>query len=294
MRMRIGFVGLGTMGEPIANNLRKAGHDVTVWNRTASKADHIVSKGGKLAGSAREAASGRDLVFTCVSDEKALDAVLDGAEGVLAGMSAGDVLVDLSTAGTRAAKSVAERAGSRGARFVACPIVGSRPAAEKAQIVLVAGGPEAARERARPALHAVSARIFELEDPVHAALLKLCVNAVGTAMMTAFAEALAVAVAGGLDVSRFVETLQASSFHSPLFLMKGELIEHKDWSPRFTLALAEKDQRLAQEAAADYGAKVPLNETVRRLLGDAASHGHGREDVAAVAELFFEWTGRKG
>jgi 3-hydroxyisobutyrate dehydrogenase-like beta-hydroxyacid dehydrogenase len=293
MRLRIGFVGLGTMGEPIANNLRKAGHDVTVWNRTPSKADHIVSKGGRLATSARDAAAARDLVFTCVSDEKALDAVLDGPDGVLAGMKDGDVLVDLSTAGTRAARSAAERAGARGVRFVACPILGSRPAAEKAQVVLLAGGPEAARERARPALHAVSARIFELEDPVQAALLKLCVNAVGGAMMTAFAEALAVAVAGGLDVGRFVEVLQASSFHSPLFLMKGELIEHKDWTPRFTLALAEKDQRLAQEAAAEYGAKVPLNEAVRKVLADATSHGHGREDVAAVAELFFEWAGRK-
>ncbi|HYD41650.1 MAG TPA: NAD(P)-binding domain-containing protein, partial [Anaeromyxobacter sp.] len=94
MRMRIGFVGLGTVGEPIANNLRKAGHEVTVWNRTPAKANHIVSKGGKLATSARECAAGRDLVFTCVADERALDAVLDGPDGVLAGLAHGDVLVD--------------------------------------------------------------------------------------------------------------------------------------------------------------------------------------------------------
>src|SRR5512140_2968044 len=153
MRMRIGFLGLGTVGEPIANNLRKAGHELTVWNRTRSKADHIVSKGGKLAATPRECATGRELVFTCVSDEKALDALLDGPDGALAGLAKGDVLVDLSTAGTRSA------------RFVACPILGSRPAAEQAQLVLIAGGPAAARERARPALRAVSARMFELEDP---------------------------------------------------------------------------------------------------------------------------------
>src|SRR5512147_2843170 len=102
MRMRIGFVGLGTMGEPIANNLRKAGHDLTVWNRTPAKSNHIVSKGGKLAKTARECASGRDLVFTCVSDEQALEAVLEGPDGVLAGLAEGDLLIDLTTCGTRA------------------------------------------------------------------------------------------------------------------------------------------------------------------------------------------------
>jgi 3-hydroxyisobutyrate dehydrogenase-like beta-hydroxyacid dehydrogenase len=293
MRMRIGFLGLGTMGEPIANNLRKAGHDITVWNRTRSKADHIVSKGGKLARTPRECAAGRDLVFTCVSDEKALDAVLDGPEGALAGLGRGDTLVDLSTAGTRSARSVASRAAARGAAFVASPVLGSKPAAEQAQVVLVVGGPAAAREKARPALHAVSSRIIELEDPVQAALVKLCVNAVGGAMIAAFGEALALGASGGVPISTIVEVLQASSFHSPLFLMKGELVERRDWASRFAIALAEKDQRLAQEAAAEQGAKVPINEAVRRLLAEAVESGRGDKDIAAVADLFLEWAKKK-
>src|SRR5512138_1285467 len=255
MRLRIGFLGLGTIGEPIANNLRKAGHEVTVWNRTPAKADHIVSKGGKLARTPRECAAGRDLVFTCVSDDKALEAVLEGPDGALAGLAKGDVLVDMSTAGTRSAASVAERTARAGASFVACPILGSRHAAEQAQVVLVAGGPPAARERARPALHAVSARMFEMDDPVQAALVKLCVNAVGDAMVAGFAEALALAVAGGLSVSRLVALLQAFSFHSPLFLIKGYLVERREFAPGFAVRLAEKDQRLAQEAAGQHGMK---------------------------------------
>jgi 3-hydroxyisobutyrate dehydrogenase-like beta-hydroxyacid dehydrogenase len=289
MRMRIGFLGLGTMGEPIANNLRKAGHDLTVWNRTRSKADHIVSKGGKLARTPRECASGKDLVFTCVTDEKALDAVLDGPDGALAGLVRGDTLVDLSTAGTRSARSVGARAAERGAAYLASPILGSRPAVEQAQVVLLVGGPGPVREKARPALHAVSARMIELDEPVDAALMKLCVNAVGNAMIAGFAEALALGASGGLPVWKMVEVLQASSFHSPLFLMKGELIERKDWGPRFAISLAEKDQRLAQEAAAEQGAKVPVNEAVRRLLADAVESGRGQRDVAALADLFFEW-----
>ena len=291
--MRFGFLGLGTMGEPIANNLRRAGHDLTVWNRTPSRAGHIVSKGGKLADTPRACATGRDLVFTCVSDEAALEAVLEGPDGVLAGLAAGDVLVDLTTAGVRSARSVSERVAARGAQFVSCPILGSRTAAEQAQIVLVAGGPAAARERARSALHAISVRLFELEDAAEAAMIKLCVNAVGGAMFAAFAEAVALGAAAGVSVPRLVEVLQASSFHSPLFLMKGELIEKQDFAPRFRIALAEKDQRLAQEAAADVGAKVPINEAVRRILGQAAESGRGDQDVAAVTALFLEWSKAK-
>jgi 3-hydroxyisobutyrate dehydrogenase len=293
MRMRIGFLGLGTMGEPIANNLRRAGHDLTVWNRTRSRADHIVSKGGKLARTARECAAGKDLVFTCVSDEKALDEVLDGPEGVLAGLARGDTLIDMSTAGTRSARSVAARAADRGAAFLASPILGSRPTVEKAQVVLLVGGAGPAREKARPALHAVSARIIELDDPVQAALMKLCVNAVGAAMIAGFGEALALGASGGLPPWKLVEVLQASSFHSPLFLMKGELVEREDYAPRFAVSLAEKDQRLAQEAAAEQGARVPVNEAVRRLLADAIESGRGDKDVAAVADLFLEWAKAK-
>jgi len=284
--MRIGFLGLGTMGEPIANNLRKAGHDLAVWNRTAARTEHIVQKGGTLARTPRECAAGKDLVFTCVSDEKALDAILEGPDGALAGMKEGDIHVDLSTAGTRSARALAQREAKLGIRFVACPILGSKVAAEQAQVVLVAGGPGPARERARPALHAVSSRLFEVEDPVQAALLKLCVNAVGGAMITGFGEALGLAQAGGVEVWRMVEVLQASAFHSPLYLMKGELIEKKDFAPRFKVALAEKDQRLAQEAAADLGTKVPVNEAVRRIFAETAAGGRADQDIAAVAELF--------
>ena len=293
MRMRIGFLGLGTMGEPIANNLRKAGHEITVWNRTASKANHIVSKGGKLARTAKECATGKDLVFTCLADEKALDAVLESADGCLAGLAAGDVLVDLSTAGARSAKAVAKRAADRGIQFLCAPILGSKTAAEQAQIVLLAGGPGAAREKARPALHAVSARIIELDDAVQAALMKLCVNAVGGAMIAGFSEALALGVSGGLPIWKIVEVIQASPFHSPLFLVKGELVERQDWAPRFAIALAEKDQRLAQEAASDQGAKMPINEAVRRLLSEAVESGRGEKDVAALADLFLQWARKR-
>src|SRR5512133_83958 len=290
MPIQIGFLGLGTMGTAMANNIRKTGLGLTVWNRTPERAQPFAAKGARVAKTPRECATGRDVVITCVSDEKALDAILEGPDGVLAALKPGDVLVDMSTAGTRAAKSVAERVAKRGARFVAAPVLGSRPAAEKAQLVVVAGGPREARERAHPALHAVSARIFEMDDPIQAALLKVCVNAVGGAMMAAFGESLALAVTGGVPLGRFIEVLQASGFHSPLFLMKGEQIINDDYDPRFSLALAAKDLRLASESAADQGASMPVSGAVRRLFSQAVSADRGAKDMAAVADLLLEWT----
>ncbi len=291
--MKIGFLGLGTMGAPMANNLRKSGHSVTVWNRTAGKAETLVKKGARAAATPREAASGQDVVFLCVSDEKAVDAVLDGPDGVLVGIAAGTVLVDASTSGVRSARSAEERARAKGVAFLAAPLLGSRAMAEKAQLTVVVGGPTEAREKARPALRAVSARIIELDTAPKAALMKLVVNAVGGAMMAAFGEALALGASGGLEIEKIIETIQASSFHSPLYLMKGEQILNKDWSPRFAVSLAEKDQRLAQEAGAAQGAKLPINAAVRRLFADAVESGRGDKDMCSVADLFFEWAGVK-
>ncbi len=290
MPIQIGFLGLGSMGTAMANNIRKTGQGLTVWNRSPERTLPFAAKGARVAKTPNECATGRDVVITCVSDEKALEAILEGPDGVLAALRPGDVLVDMSTSGTRAARSIADRVAKRGARFVAAPVLGSRPAAEKAQLVVVAGGPREARERAHPALHAVSARIFEMDDPIQAALLKVCVNAVGGAMMASFGESLALAATGGVPLGRFIEVLQASGFHSPLFLMKGEQIINDDYDPRFSLALAAKDLRLASESAADQGAAMPVSGAVRRLFGQAVAADRGAKDMAAVADMLLEWT----
>jgi 3-hydroxyisobutyrate dehydrogenase-like beta-hydroxyacid dehydrogenase len=291
MRMRIGFVGLGTMGFAMAHNLARAGHVVTLWNRTGSKVDPLLRKGALRAETPRHAATGQDLVFTSLSDERAIEQVLEGEQGLLAGLGQGEVLVDTSTVGLRATRWMEERVGAKGAMLVAAPVLGSKAAAEKAQLVVVAGGPRAALEKARPALHAISARLVELDSAAHASLMKLVVNAIGGAMMAGFSEALALGAKGGLDVARIVETVQASSFHSPLYLMKGEQILQQDYEPRFALSLAEKDQRLVQEAAAEFGARLPINGAVRALLAEGVRTGRGEQDMAAIADLFFEWAG---
>src|SRR6202162_365291 len=126
MRMRIGFLGIGTMGAPLANNLRKAGYAVTAWNRTAARLAPLAKKGASAAAPPRACAEGKDLVFTCLADERALAAVLDGPEGALAGLRRGDLLVDTSTAGTRATRAIRAQVEGLGAQFVSAPLLGSR------------------------------------------------------------------------------------------------------------------------------------------------------------------------
>jgi len=289
MRLRLGFIGLGTMGEPIANNLRKAGHDLAVWARTPASADKLVKKGAVRADTPRACAAGRDVVFLCLTDAQANEAVLEGPDGVLAGLGKGSVLVDLGTSGTRATRALADQVARQGAQLVAAPVLGSRAAAEKAQLVVVAGGPAEALARVRPALHAIGARLFELDSAVHAELTKLCIASVGAAMATGLAEAMALGASGGLDPARVLEVLQASNFHSPFHLMKGEQMLAGDYAPRVAARLVEKDQRLVQEAAGEQGARLPVNAAARQLLADAVASGRGDQDLAVVADLLFEW-----
>jgi 3-hydroxyisobutyrate dehydrogenase-like beta-hydroxyacid dehydrogenase len=199
------------------------------------------------------------------------------------------VLVDLGTSGVRATRALAERVAKQGAQLVAAPVLGSRAAAEKAQLVVVAGGPAEALARVRPALHAIGARLFELDSAVHAELTKLCIASVGAAMATGLAEAMALGASGGLDPARVLEVLQASNFHSPFHLMKGEQILAADYAPRVAARLVEKDQRLVQEAAGEQGARLPVNAAARQLLADAVASGRGDQDLAVVADLLFEW-----
>ncbi len=289
MRLRLGFIGLGTMGGPVANNLRKAGHELTVWSRTPTAADTLVKKGASRADTPRACAAGRELVFLCLTDASANEAVLEGPDGVLAGLGKGAVLVDLGTSGTRATRALAERVAKHGGQLVAAPLLGSRVAAEKAQLVVVAGGPAEALAKVRPALHAIGARLFELDSAVHASLAKLCIASVGAAMATGLAEAMALGASGGLDPAKVLEVLQASGFHSPFHLMKGEQMLAGDYAPRVAARLVEKDQRLVQEAAAEQGAKLPVNAAARQLLSDVVASGRGDRDLAVVADLLFEW-----
>lgn len=281
--MRIAFLGLGTMGEPMAHNLLAAGHALTVWNRTQGRAAALVRKGAVLAASPRAAVAGAELVLTMLTDEHALTAVLGGEAGALRGLEAGQLFVEMSTIGREAALAAAREVQARGARFLDAPVSGTRAPAIAGKLLVLVGGAKEDYARAEPALAALGAvrHVGKLGD---AAATKLVLNGTGAQMLMALASTLGLARRLGLDPSIVFDTIQAGAFSTPLFAGKRERLlgDAPGADPEFTITLWEKDQRLVLEEAARLGYEMPTLEKVHEVMLRAIDAGLGDEDIAAI------------
>src|SRR5208282_2386873 len=204
--MKVGFLGLGRMGSGIAANILKAGHDLAVWNRSREKAEPLVRSGAVLARTPREAADGRDIVITMLADDAALEQVLSGDNGLIAGLKANALHISMSTISVAAADSVAARHASQGQRFISACVFGRPDAAAAAKLFVVTAGDAADIARARPILEVVGQRVFEVgERPSHANLVKLCGNFTIMAAIEAMGEAMALAEKGGVKKAKLLE-----------------------------------------------------------------------------------------
>ena len=283
--MRIGFLGLGTMGAPMASNLVRAGHAVTVWNRSRGKAEAIES--ATIATTPRDAARGSELVITMLADEHALCQVLDGPDGVLAGIGQGALLVDMSTVGRKTALEVADRAHEREARFMDAPVSGSRRPAIDGTLIILCGGQDADVAFATPVLSALG--VVRHVGPLGAgASMKLVINGLGAQLFTALGSALGLGEKLGLDREATLDLVMQTPFASPSFaLRRGRLLapDAPD-TPDFPIRLLEKDQRLVLEEAARVGLPMPALEAVRGELQRAIELGHGDEDMASIIKLY--------
>src|ERR1035441_9938979 len=210
MKPSVGFIGLGLMGRSMAANLLKAGYDLTVWNRTASRADALVAQGAKRAATPRDVAAASEVVFTMVSDPPALESVLWGEAGVFAGTPRGSVLVDSSTVSPGLARRAASVAASHGAEFLDAPVTGGTWGAEKGELVFMVGGEVETLKRVEPVLGAMGKRWFHLGPHGAGQTVKLAMNLILGLQVEAFAEALALVLRGGVAGERLVEVLQSS------------------------------------------------------------------------------------
>ena len=274
--MKVGFLGLGRMGSGIAANILKAGHDLKLWNRTPEKAEPLIRDGAVLARSPREAADGRDIVFTMLADDAALEQVLSGDDGLIAGLKAGALHVSMSTISVAAADAVAARHASRGQRFISACVFGRPDAAAAAKLFVVAGGDAAEIARARPILDVVGQRVFEVgERPSAANLVKLCGNFSIMAAIETLGEAMALAEKGGVGKAKLLEVLTGTLFDAPAYRTYGQILVNESFRPAgFAAPLGLKDMRLAGEAAYDTVTPMPLLSLLRdRLLETIAREG---------------------
>ena len=285
--MHVAFLGLGIMGRPMASNLVKAGHEVTVWNRTAGKA----VEGARTAASPAEAAVGAEVIWTCVSDTKAVENVLFGPQGVHESLATGQMIVDSSTISPSATRQFAERVRAGGVQYVDAPVTGSKVGAESGTLIFIVGGEESAIEKLKPLFAATGKKFFRMGETGKGQVAKLAMNLQIALIYEGLAEALTLAAKLGVDASTMMPLIEASMVRSGVMEYKAPFVLKRDFSPNFPLRLMRKDIRLALEAAKEARVKLPALETVEEIYDMATEDGHENLDYAATLTLLEKWAG---
>lgn len=285
--MRVAFLGLGIMGHAMATNLAKAGHEVTVWNRSAGK--HV--EGAQTLASPAEAAQGAEVIWLCVSDTAAVESVVFGPNGVEQSLTEGVVIADSSTISPSATRKFAERVAQKGVQWVDSPMTGSKAGAEAGTLLFMIGGDEQAIEKLKPLYAAMGKKIFRMGETGKGQSAKLVMNLQIALIYEGFAEALTLAAKLGVDTESLVHLINSSMVKSGVVEYKAPFVLNRDFSPNFPLRLMRKDIRLALEAAKESRVKLPGLETVEEIYDVAVEDGHADLDYAAILLLLEKWAG---
>ena len=285
--LRVSVVGTGRMGSAMVGRLVDAGHDVTVFNRTRSRAEPVAAAYDlAIAPTPRDAASAADVVIVSLADDGALRDAYLGPDGIVAGLPAGTVVADTSTVDPATIVALGEEVDRVGAALIDTPVSGSVSTVQTGQLLVMAGGDEAALARARPALDAFARRVISLGALGAGATMKLVVNAMVHGLNAALAEALVLAEKSGVERSAAYEVIASSAVAAPFVLYKRAAYEHPDDTPvAFALDLVAKDLELAAGLAARVGADVPQLATNRAVVQRALDAGLGQADLSAIATL---------
>lgn len=282
MAARIALAGLGLMGVPIAERLIAAGYDLTVYNRTPEKAEPLVLLGAALVREPRELLGRGGVCLTTLADDLALEAVVLGRDGILAGASAGSTLVDLSTVSPAASARVAFAAAGAGVHYLRAPVSGNPAVVRAGGLTIVVSGPRAVFDELQGLLTAIGPHLFHVGEGDEARVVKLALQVMigGTAEL--LAEALTLAEASGVERGRLLEVMASSAVGSPFVRYKTAPLLADDFSATFTTAMMLKDVGLVRALAAEAGVRLPVTDELARLLGETAARGHGDRDFMAL------------
>ncbi|MEN3310857.1 MAG: 3-hydroxyisobutyrate dehydrogenase [Actinomycetota bacterium] len=276
---RIAVLGAGIMGGPMARNLVRAGHEVTIWNRTEAKARALEQDGAHVALSPDAAVADAEIVLTMLADAHAVDSVmLEG--GGLAAMADGALWIQSSTVGVAATERLAELAERREVTFVDAPVLGTKKPAEEGQLVMLASGSDEARSRCHPVFRAIARDQVWVGEAGAGTRLKLVVNSWILCTVENIAETFVLCEALGLDPRNFLEAIGGGAMDMQYAHLKGEAMMNEDFPASFPLYLARKDVALILEAAGEL--KLPLVRATLQQFDRAFELGHGDEDMSAV------------
>ena len=279
--MKIGFLGLGKMGTPMAMHLLAAGHELRVWNRSERKADPLIHEGAILAGTPAEAELGADAVVTMLFDDRAHEEVFFGPGGLMDAMSPGVLHISSSTISVALSERLTQEHAKRGHEFVAAPVFGRPNVAEEGRLWIVAAGARKAVERALPLLETYSRGITVVgAEPRQAHAVKLGGNFLIGVMIQALSESFVYAEKQGIDPATFFEAVNSALFQSPFYAAYSKVILNPPEQPGATIELGEKDLRLLREAADSRSTRLSLADLLAQAFAEARAAGLAQEDWA--------------
>ena len=282
---KIGFVGLGIMGIPMSKNLIKAGFDLTVWNRTASRMDEIVSAGAAAGASAADVAARSDVTITMLTDSPVVEEVVLADKGIMEGAKPGSVLIDMSTISPSVTRSIAGRLEEKSVHMMDAPVSGSLPGAISATLSVMVGGDEEVFDRCLPILDAMGGQVTYCGLNGMGQTTKLANQIIGLGTLGAVCEGLVFAVKAGGNPEALLKAFKAGAAASWMVENLGAKIFEGDFAPGFMVDLAQKDLRLVQEAAAELNVPLLTTPLVSSVYRAAQQAGSGREGIQATVKV---------
>lgn len=280
---KVGFIGLGIMGQPMCRNILAAGHDVMVYNRSRDKMRPLIEAGAFGTASVAELVARSEVIITMLSDPAAVWEVVAETAGVLSALSPGKTYIDMSTVSPDSSREIAAMVRKTGADFLEAPVLGSRKPAVERELVILVGGDPAVAERMEPVLSAMGKKTVYLGEVGKAAHMKLIVNQMMGTLLCVFAEAGLTGLAAGIPAEKILEVVQSSVVGCLAIAIKGrEMLVDREFPPNFPLKHAHKDMRLAVLAGDQVGVPTPVTAAAYQLFSIAKERGFGDRDVAAV------------
>jgi len=291
--MKVGFIGLGNMGSAMARNLIKAGHALTVFNQTKSRAEELRPLGAKVTSSPSEAALDAEALITMVANDQAVEDVIFGTGKIIDALPAGAVHIAMSTMSVALSRRLVAAHGQKKQNFIAAPVFGRPDAAAAAKLFIAAAGPADQIARCRILFDAMGQKTFIVGDEAPAAnLVKVTANFLITTVIESLGEAFALIRKSGVAPEKFLEVLIGSLFAAPIYKTYGGMIAADNFEPvGFSMTLGMKDNRLVLAAAEDAAVPMPMASLIRDRMLTATAQGLGEADWAAIARISFQEAG---
>jgi 3-hydroxyisobutyrate dehydrogenase len=274
-------------------NLLKAGHPITVYNRTADKCKPCADQGAQVADSPKAAAEGQDVVISMISDDSALEAVTFGPDGAFGGMKSGSVYIDMSTVSPASSACVAEAADDKGIKYLRAPVSGSTVLAEAGTLTIFASGPKDAYDKVEEMFGVMGQKSFHVGTGEEARYLKLVLNMMVGLQAAMAAEALTFGEAGGMDWEQMIEIVNNSVVASPLIGYKAQMLKDRNWAPAFTASQMAKDFDIMLSTGKITNVPMPMTAIIRQFWSTMKATGKGENDFFSMVALMEELAGIK-